>query len=1035
MEASALRHGVNRNLREQYRLLKKPPERRTAEELRMIATTLVGISFFERLDPAVKLQCCSVLRHQFLKADRTVFEEGDVGTLFYVVLEGSVGVYIRDVPADELEHANLEEQRRKRASVRQKAVLMRMQRRLSEATSKREVGMSKRIVSQLTLWRNRCRDDAKVAADDSTEAKPCADGDDQQASPGGATERGQGSNAGSCSSQDTETDSDTDSEEEATIVPMPHGSGDQPAPLKEVASLRQGMAFGEIALENDQPRTATVRTISSTHFAVLERADYQSILTQAFEQDRRERLEFLAGTSLFARTPLEELAKISPMLHQRELRKNDLVYEAGSDTLQVYFVRHGEFAVRRPIEGSGQLGHVSATASTGGSGTTDSGDARSASATCRSRRPTVAVEGASVGRSRRPTVAGAARASICASRKSVSGVAALAAAAVASSANATELRSSRRNSCATGQLENAKNNWGRQRSHWCTITLVTPPQVFGLADYLCGSRVHTDRVVCQSSTGCVYGILAKELMSHLDAATRARMMRGASAHDQFVKNRTHVLSQLALTSRASVDSGCNVYSPEGRLRAITAALESLSEEDKQDSAASAALKENNSSRASAPSPRSLRRKHSSGAAARLSLQSAIKNEGKQASSQKPLAEVPHVQPVSARPSAPMQVPKLRTTWHSEDKLASSSRNTLTGHHGIEAVASRTAAAAYISNMVHGSAETSTRALELPWLDSREACSSRGAPDEEGGSLIDKPDSGHLSTRELDDMDPIWFPLFRKTSVAYSPPSHCASKAPPGKMSLREVAFTEEDWCSQHERRETLHSRSAMSGSRHPISGSEGTVESGKAAVPELCEKSGQQVVAAPAEAEHLPRLLGSRFGSMEKPVSEDGACLTEHARPFNEVYVAGNQIDVWSNSTKAWCHGHVEKVEDGQAHLCFRLPCGSSARKVVSTSEKAAVLAPLASSAGALAAAALLRDLAHFTAGISIRQVMDEFCSDQLLANAPSHIRDSLSIQDRTTMEEPLARCLKRARQVSSKEEVIDLSNIYSFHREGQPCS
>ena len=50
--------------------------------------------------------------------------------------------------------------------------------------------------------------------------------------------------------------------------------------IQEVASLSAGAYFGELALLNGEPRTATVRCIEDTHFAVLTRNDFKELLSK-----------------------------------------------------------------------------------------------------------------------------------------------------------------------------------------------------------------------------------------------------------------------------------------------------------------------------------------------------------------------------------------------------------------------------------------------------------------------------------------------------------------------------------------------------------------------------------------------------------------------------------------------------------------------------------------------------------------------------------------------------------------------------------
>ncbi len=44
--------------------------------------------------------------------------------------------------------------------------------------------------------------------------------------------------------------------------------------LVEILSLKQGMSFGELALNNNQPRAATITCKTDCHFAVMNKVDY-----------------------------------------------------------------------------------------------------------------------------------------------------------------------------------------------------------------------------------------------------------------------------------------------------------------------------------------------------------------------------------------------------------------------------------------------------------------------------------------------------------------------------------------------------------------------------------------------------------------------------------------------------------------------------------------------------------------------------------------------------------------------------------------
>ena len=48
--------------------------------------------------------------------------------------------------------------------------------------------------------------------------------------------------------------------------------------LIDVARLKEGVGFGELALLNDAPRSATIRSVTDTHFATLEKEDFKLVL-------------------------------------------------------------------------------------------------------------------------------------------------------------------------------------------------------------------------------------------------------------------------------------------------------------------------------------------------------------------------------------------------------------------------------------------------------------------------------------------------------------------------------------------------------------------------------------------------------------------------------------------------------------------------------------------------------------------------------------------------------------------------------------
>ena len=79
------------------RVLMKPPEARTEEELQTVIEATKGVKFFRQMnDPALHLELCRHITHEPAEKDHVVFEQGDEGSVFYIIYSGAVKVMVAD---------------------------------------------------------------------------------------------------------------------------------------------------------------------------------------------------------------------------------------------------------------------------------------------------------------------------------------------------------------------------------------------------------------------------------------------------------------------------------------------------------------------------------------------------------------------------------------------------------------------------------------------------------------------------------------------------------------------------------------------------------------------------------------------------------------------------------------------------------------------------------------------------------------------------------------------------------------------------
>lgn len=127
-------------------------------------------------------------------------------------------------------------------------------------------------------------------------------------------------------------------------------------PLETAIFLSKGMSFGEMALQSNTPRTATIMATEKTATLVVTRADYADFAGTAHREFIEQRISFLRscpniGAALdqgVIQSP--ELAIMADMLNEQSLSGNQLAIRQGDPAEHIFFVRSGRLAVLRCLE-------------------------------------------------------------------------------------------------------------------------------------------------------------------------------------------------------------------------------------------------------------------------------------------------------------------------------------------------------------------------------------------------------------------------------------------------------------------------------------------------------------------------------------------------------------------------------------------------------------------------------------------------------------------------------------------------------------
>ncbi|CAD8086326.1 unnamed protein product [Paramecium primaurelia] len=124
---------------------------------------------------------------------------------------------------------------------------------------------------------------------------------------------------------------------------------------KELIQLQDGQGFGELALENNEPRSASVKAILPTHLAVLEAEDYMVIKKTVINQQRQMYFEEFAKLSIFRDWKFMSIKSLFDVIKQNKYRLNHTIYKEGDPSNEVYFIQTGQFKVVKTLRIAQQL--------------------------------------------------------------------------------------------------------------------------------------------------------------------------------------------------------------------------------------------------------------------------------------------------------------------------------------------------------------------------------------------------------------------------------------------------------------------------------------------------------------------------------------------------------------------------------------------------------------------------------------------------------------------------------------------------------
>ena len=113
---------------------------------------------------------------------------------------------------------------------------------------------------------------------------------------------------------------------------------------------RDGDSFGDLALTEGKSRSATIKTRKICHLAVLDKINYQRILSSIMRKKRLELVEFLQSLSLFSQITKGSLVKFSYCFEEKTIKKDKLLFTEGETLENLYLIKEGEVIISKKVQ-------------------------------------------------------------------------------------------------------------------------------------------------------------------------------------------------------------------------------------------------------------------------------------------------------------------------------------------------------------------------------------------------------------------------------------------------------------------------------------------------------------------------------------------------------------------------------------------------------------------------------------------------------------------------------------------------------------
>lgn len=119
--------------------------------------------------------------------------------------------------------------------------------------------------------------------------------------------------------------------------------------MNQVSTMGDGGSVGEYALLHGKKRSATVRTIANTHFATMDKEDFEDVMFTIKKKEIDLLVQFLNNYDFLQGLTYSTKAKLGYRVKTKNYVLGEEVFLEDSSDSNIYFIESGQFVLTKEL--------------------------------------------------------------------------------------------------------------------------------------------------------------------------------------------------------------------------------------------------------------------------------------------------------------------------------------------------------------------------------------------------------------------------------------------------------------------------------------------------------------------------------------------------------------------------------------------------------------------------------------------------------------------------------------------------------------